>query len=186
MPLSPQTYAANPKTWRMFKTWISFYPGSVGIETPRLTLYRELGKLAINVYTQLLINTSIKLPHPPSGAVLSNNSLISGLQGALSYTPAIGQTPAYIFVSGHFYSTRDIKNPYSSKPVFSGGVLYDIPSGNPMIRAPKHEVLLDVVDLKTAIETALAAAVPASINYEIDKIDYLGLIFGKSGVHFPK
>lgn len=186
MAINPQTYAQNPKTWRSFKTWVSFYPSSVGASPPRLNVYRELGKLAVRIYDTMLANPILKLPTPPSGATLSNGSLISGLQGALSYTPAIGQSPAYVFVSGQFYSTRDIKDPYSSKPVFSGGVLYDIPSGNPMIRAPKLEVLDDIKDLKGAIDAAVAASVPSDITYQVDKIDYLGLIFGISGVHFPR
>ena len=103
MPINPQTYAQNPKNWRLFKSWISFYPKSYGVNTPRLTIYRELGKLSIALYNQLLINTSIKLPNPQGGAIDSNGSLVSGLQGALSYTPAIGQTPAYIYISGHFF-----------------------------------------------------------------------------------
>jgi len=178
MAINPQTTAQSPKNWRLFKSWISFYPQSYGVNTPRLTVYRELGKLAVALYNQFLINPLIKLPNPQGGAIDSNGSLVSGLQGALSYTPAIGQTPAYVYVS--------IKDPFSTRPVFSGGVLYDIPNGTTSYRAPKLEVLQDVKDLKEAIDTAVAAMLPTDMDYQLDKIDYIGVIFGLSGIHFPR
>ena len=186
MPINPQTTAQSPKNWRLFKSWISFYPQSYGVNTPKLTVYRELGRLAVALYDKLSLNPLIKLPNPQGGAIDSNGSLVSGLQGALSYTPAIGQTPAYVYVSGHYYSNRDIKNPFSTRPVFSGGVLYDIPNGTTSYRAPKLEVLQDVKDLKGAIDTAVTAMLPTDTDYQLDKIDYIGVIFGLSGIHFPR
>ena len=54
MPTNPQTYAQSPKNWRLFKSWISFYPKSYGVNTPRLKAYRELGKLATSLYDFML------------------------------------------------------------------------------------------------------------------------------------
>lgn len=185
MPVTP-TDAKSPKNWRLFKCWISLYPVSLGLEPPRLTLYKEVGRVAIDIYDQLKVHPAIKLPDPQGGAIDSTGSLVSGLNGALSFTPSIGKKAPYVYVSGHFYSERDTKNPFSFRPVFSGGVLYNIQSANPQLGNPKQEVLDDIKDLKGIIDTAVNTALStSSTNYEIDKIDYLGLIFGLSGVHFP-
>lgn len=185
MPVIP-TDAKSPKNWRLFKAWISLYPEPLGVEPPRLTLYREVGRLAIAIYDRLKVHSLLKLPDPQGGAIDSSGSLVSGLNGALSFTPSIGKKAPYVYVSGHFYSERDIKNPFSMKPVFSGGVLYNIQSANPQLGNPKQEVLDDIKDLKGIINTAVNDALSnTSTSYEIDKIDYLGLIFGISGVHFP-
>jgi len=187
MAVSPKTFAVNPKEWRVFKLWVTLTPLSTTLEAepPRLTVYREMGRLAAAAYNQLKNHPLIKLPEPPTSAVTSG-SIISGIVGSFNYTPQIGNNEPYIFVMGHFHSTRDIKNPYSMRPVYSGGVLYDIPNGYPSLRAPNPNVLEDVKDLKGIIGTEMSASLPVSVDYNIDKIDYLGLIFGTGGLHFPR
>lgn len=188
MAISPKTYAVNPKEWRVFKVWITLtpLPNNSDPNPPRLTIYREMGRLAAKAYEQLKNHPLIKLPNPPTSAVSSDGSLISGIVGAFNYVPQIGTNDPYIYVMGHFYSNRDIKNPYSTKPVYSGGILYDIPNGHPSLRAPKVEVLDDVRELKSIIAAEMATALPVSVDHNIDKIDYLGLLFGIGGLHFPR
>jgi hypothetical protein len=188
MAISPKTSAVNPKEWRAFKVWITVYPvtNRVNTEPPRLTIYREMGRLAVAGYEQLRDNALIKLPESPSSATTGRGSLISGLTGSFSYTPQIGNNEPYIYVMGHFHSVRDIKNPYSTKPVYSGGVLYDTQGGYPHIGPPNPNVLEDVKDLKGIIDTEMTASLPASVDYNVDKLDYLGIIFGAGGLHFPR
>ena len=52
MAINPQTAAQSPKNWRLFKSWVSFYSQAYGVKTPKLTVYRELGRLAISLYEQ--------------------------------------------------------------------------------------------------------------------------------------
>jgi hypothetical protein len=192
MATSPKTYAINPKEWRLFKTWVSLTPLSTftGDDIPRLGAYREMGNMAVKAYNQLRANALIKLPEPPASATTGAGSVISGLTGSFNYTPQIGNTPAYIFVEGHFHSTSDIKDPYSMKPVFSGGVLYDIPShspaNNPTMVAPNANLIADMVQLRGIIEADMTASLPSGVEHNVDKIDYLGIIFGTGGLHFPQ
>lgn len=188
MAISPKTFAVNPKEWRVFKVWITVtpLPNNLDPEPPRLTVYREMGRLAVRAYEQLRDNALIKLPEPPSSATTGRGTLISGTTGSMSYTPQIGNNEPYLYVMGHFYSNRDIKNPYSTRPVYSGGVLYDIPQGYPSLRAPNANVLEDVKDLVAIINSEMTASLPASVDYNIDKLDYLGLLFGIGGLHFPR
>ena len=188
MSASPKTFAVNPKEWRAFKVWITVnpLPNILDEEPPRLSLYREMGRLATTAYEKLRDNALIKLPQAASGATTGRGSLISGLAGSFSYTPQIGNNEPYLYVMGHYHSTRDIKNPYSTRPVYSGGVLYNIPNGHPSLRAPNPNVLKDVKDLRGIIDTEMTNSLPANVDYNIDKLDYLGLIFGCGGLHFPR
>lgn len=191
MATTPKIFAVNPKEWRVFKLWVSLtpLPSDLPNEYPkRLTVYREMGRLALSAYNQLGSNALIKLPEPPASATTSG-SLISGIVGSFNYTPQIGNTEPYIFVMGHYHSTRDIEDVYSTKPVFSGGVLYNIPSSspanNPTTVAPNPNVIADVIALKNIIDSEMATILPSDVEYNIDKIDYLGVVFGAGGLHFP-
>lgn len=188
MAISPKTSAVNPKEWRTFKVWITVnpLPNVTDPEPPRLTIYREMGRIAAAAYAQLKEHPLIKLPEPPSSTTTGQGSVISGLTGSFSYTPQIGNNEPYIYVMGHFHSDRDIKEPFSTRPVYSGGVLYNIPSGQPSLGNPNVNVLEDVKDLKAIIDNEMIASLPASVDYNIDKLDYIGLIFGVGGLHFPR
>lgn len=174
--------AANPSYWRPFKSWISFDIPRPELNTPRLVTYDQIGKLAQKIYQQLYVQEAIKLPQPPS----SFNSAVLPSSSSLNFTPSIGRKRPFVFVSGFYYSESDVKDPYSTKPVFSHGVLYNIPAGHMSFKNPKAEVLQDVKDLKEIIDAAVNDAVNGEYDYTIDKIDYLGLIFGLGGVHFPR
>lgn len=185
---TPKTIAASPKNWRPFKTWISITPQTnlVDVNPPRFTSYREIGRIASDAYNRLRNNAFIKLPEPQASAITSGGTLISGIAGSFGYTPQIGNNEPYIYIMGHYYSELDIENTFSKKPVFSGGVLYNIPVGYPSLGVPNVNVLQDVKDLKVIIDSEMTTALPVDVNYNIDKIDYLGVIFGVGGYHFPR
>jgi L-rhamnose isomerase len=186
--LNPKTYAVNPKNWRIFKVWISIQDTTYDEDPrpPRLTSYREMGRVCSNFYRKLSENNLIKF----SGAhgnfdlgpeVLQVNS------HELNYSPRIGNVDPYLYVSGHYYSTRVINDPYSTKPVFSGGVLYNIQdNSNPMVKAPAAELVEEVLEIKNIMTNAMDLTIPSYLSYTLDKIDYLGVIFGSRGLHFPK
>jgi len=187
MPTTPKVIAGNSKNWRLFKLWVTLNPLPDSAESypRRLTSYRSLGKLASKAFLKLAADPFIKLPNPSSSASTGNGSLISGITGSFSYTPRIGQQDPYIFITGHFYSDRDTKEPYSTRPVFSGGQLYHIPSSNSLLKPPSPNVLDDVKDLRVAIDTALDVVLPDEVQHKVSKIDYIGINFGIGGVHFP-
>lgn len=189
MAISPKTYAVNPKEWRLFRTWITIVPSTdISNDNPnRLVTYRHTGKVAAFIYNALRANAFIKLPDYPTDIISPSGSSLKGVKPYIGYTPRIGNKLPYIFLSGHFHSSREISDPYSTRPVFSGGVLYDIPTNRDMgVRAPNPNVVDDLKDLKLIISNSLDQLVDQQLGYNIDKIDYLGLIFGLGGLQFPR
>lgn len=186
MSTSPKTFAVNPSEWRLFRLWVALAPVSPeldGKSPPRLTAYRTVGRIGARAYEELREHPLIKLPEPP-GTSFGTEKTVKGIIGAFNYTPQIGNTMPHLHVSGHFYSDRMIGHPYSLKPVFSGGVLYNIPDNTSPMRAPDANVLADVAQLKEVIDEALTTAL-TDVSYNVDKLEYMGVTFGVGGLHFP-
>jgi hypothetical protein len=55
-----------------------------------------------------------------------------------------------------------------------------------MVRAPNSDLVSDVLDLKNIIISAMDDVINSYLSYTLDKIDYLGVVFGEKGLHFPK
>jgi hypothetical protein len=186
--LNPKTYAKNPKDWRLFKAWLSI-ENSMYEQSPRppvLGSYREIGRLASKFYYKLNESDFIKLPGIHKNINLGPE--VAQIDSSeLNYSPKIGSTLPYIFISGHYYSTRKIEDPYSTKPVLSNGVLYNINNNsNPMVRAPNADLIEDALELKNIINSAMSDVIDDYLSFVFDKFDYLGVVFGRRGLHFPK
>lgn len=186
--LNPKTYAVNPKEWRLFKAWLSI-DGTTYDDNPRppvLASYREMGRLCSKFYSKLNENDFIKFPGLHGNFDLGPD-VLQLYSHELNYSPKIGDRSPYVYVSGHFYSTRKIEDPYSTKPVLSNGVFYNIHNNsNPMVRAPNADLVSDILDLKNIIIGAIDDVIDSYLTYTLDKIDYLGVVFGERGLHFPK
>ncbi len=157
----------------------------------RFEYLRDLQKLAVLAYEAIRNIAGVNPAMPGGGHTqgLGDYNRRGGLggfaQGAAA-KPQIGAAPAQLMLTGFYESSLPNTPTHTDIQRFSGGEVYTGPAAHPSTGGPATSVNIEVADLKSDIEQALATTMPAGAVYEVFRIDYSGVVYGDKGHHFPR
>jgi hypothetical protein len=155
----------------------------------RFEYWRDMQKIATMAYEGLLSVASINIANPGGGQHTSNGGTQSGGMGGMTpgmaVKPQFGETPSLMSITG-FYDTSNANiQPQPEQQLISGGEVYTASRNNSWTNNPTAIINSQAASLKIAIENAINARLPGSIEFEVYRLEYSGVIFGNRGYHFP-
>jgi hypothetical protein len=149
---------------------------------------RELQTISRLVYTALSSITTINLAMPGSGQEASFGQFDSYTNG-LSITPQFGEQPPKLMITAFNLVTTDAisEQPEPQMTIISNGTTWTGYGGqHHWDSLPSTTTETEVKNLKTTLESAINASLPAVYDYKILAINYNGIKWGDRGFHFPK
>lgn len=174
--------------WVPFTAHIKIYPAFPG---KRFENWRDMQKIANLVYSGLetLVPSMISIASPGGGQHRSFGGTegggLSGLANGCAAKPQMGETPAQLMITGFFKSDLKNNQPHPELERIHAGEILLGPGAHGWEVNPESSVNDEVLTLKTAMEMAITAALPGTVDYKIFRIDYSGVIYGDRGYHFP-
>ena len=169
--------------WVPFTVYIKVVPES----GKRFERIRDLQKLSYMVYNALssLDPDTISIAKPGGGQASSNGQLSSHINGTGAKL-GFGQQPALLMLTG--FHKRSLNNNPTSEDytIISGNETYTGQRQHTWLSNPTTQTEEGVVELKSALDSAINSELPVSRFYSIYKLDYAGVIYGNKGLHFPQ
>jgi len=164
--------------------------GSTVMKSKRLEYWRDMQKLAVFAYEELIKQPSINIATPGGGQQTSASGFQYGGMGGMTpgtaVKPQIGQSPSQLMITGFYHSVAKNIQPYPEYTVFAGGEVLDGPGAHSWDSIPVVTINDEVADLKAVLIDALTLAFPAGIPFSIFRIDYSGIVYGDRGYTFPR
>lgn len=152
---------------------------------------QSMSKIASLVYDALQSESSINLAIPGGGQSPAFGD-INARHGFGNYTkgvatkPQIGASPAQLMIVGFYTSVEDNDQIWASHQLISGSTIYSGYSSNSALAVPTSTFNAEVKALRTLLNNTINTAIPATIEYEIFRIEYSGVVFGDKGFTFPR
>lgn len=155
----------------------------------RFGMWRDMQKISGLVYNGLIAESSINVAQPGGGQSGTSgnqeNGGIGWMVNGCSAKPQIGQNPAQLMITGFAQSNSNNIQPHPEKQLIHAGSVVTGPGSSPWQNNPVTTIDSEVSALKSVIEAAITAALPADISYEVFRLEYSGVIYGDRGYHFP-
>lgn len=157
----------------------------------RFEYLRDLQKLSVFAYEAIRNVSGVQTAIPGGGQSVSigdysrRGGLGSFAQGTAA-KPQIGASPAQLMITGFYQASGTPAPPHAEIQRISGGEVYAGAVAHSHVEGPTAAVNTAVAALKSGIEAALAATMPAGAVYEVFRIEYAGVVFGDKGYHFPR
>lgn len=149
------------------------------ISGKRFEQIRDLQKTASIIYDELISDADLTIATPGGG----QHRFGAGLGTAVK--PRIGLNLAQLTVTGYYAVNEKNFIPQPLRPMIHDGEFSEGYNGaNAWVNNPTSSTDGYVSSLKTKIETALTNA-GADPDWEVHKIEILGVIYGTNGHHFP-
>jgi len=157
----------------------------------RFEQIRDIQKLSILIYDEILSISGIQVALPGGGqsSQLSDINRRGGLGGYANGTAVklqMGESPAQLALTGFYEVNEANSQPWNDYQLISGGETLTGPGPHPCDAVPITSFNTNVKSLKNSFESAITAALPASIVWKIFRIDFGGAIYGDRGFHFPR
>lgn len=163
---------------------------STQVPKKRFEGIRELQRIATEMYSALVNNSTITLAEPGGGQEkriddLSKKSF-SSLSEGLAVKPGFGEGPAIATITGFHRPTASSAayNPYNEKMIFCAGATVTGPSNTLKTGAPTAQMSTDLAELIASVKSEFSA-LPSNVEYSIFKVEYCGVAFGHTGIHLP-
>lgn len=154
----------------------------------RFEKVRDLQKIAGYIYDGLQNVANTRFAQPGGGQHRSYSGIDYGALGGsipgCSVKPQFGNFPAQVMITGFYHANADNLQPHPEKTVISHNTTYTGPGSHLYESGPVATVHSELATLKAAMEVEITAALPASIDYTIYRIDYNNIVYGNRGIHF--
>lgn len=152
---------------------------------------RDLQKLSVLAYDEIAAITGVQVAIPGGGqaAQFSDINQRGGLGSYAQGTavkPQIGESPAQFMLTGFYEASGANAQPWADHQRIMGGETFTGPGPHAHDAVPTTAFTADVKALKTSLQAALTAALPASVTWQIFRIDFGGVTYGDKGFHFPR
>ncbi len=168
-----------------FTVYIEIFPTEPGKRTENV---RELQKFATYVYDSLDGITTINLAKPEGGGQTSAG-MPRGLTSACAVTPQIGEQPPKLMLTGFNLVSTDndsIQTEPTMTIIANGTTWTGYGGAHHFDQNPESTVTNEVKALKSILEAAITAGVPAVYEYSILSMEYNGIRWGYKGLSFPQ
>lgn len=157
----------------------------------RFEYLKSLAKFAVLVQNELESVSGLTVGTPGGGQNVSSSDIqhrggLGSYANGTAAKPQFGNAPAQLMFTGFYQSSNANVSAYADHQLFSGGEVYTGPGANTAMAVPTTTFANEVKALKTALETAVTAALPDGTAFEIFRIDYSGVVYGDKGYHFPR
>ena len=178
--------------WVPFTAHIRIEPryGSTVFKNKRFEYWRDMQKLAVFAYEELIKETSLNIANPGGGQQTSRsgfeNGGVGGMTPGTAVKPQIGQSPAQLMITGFQISTAQNIQPYPEYMVFSGGEILEGPGAHSWDSIPVKTINDEVAELKATLISALTTGFPPGTVFSVFRIDYSGIVYGDRGYTFPR
>jgi hypothetical protein len=175
--------------WVPFTAHIKIKPANPG---KRFEYWRDMQKIAGLVYEglQTIAPTTINIAEPNGGVSRNFGGTegggLSGYAYGTAAKPQFGHYPAQLMFTGFHKVEASNTQIHDDIQRFNAG---DVDAGAAQasnINNPKTAMENGLKALKSSLEAAITAALPAGAEYSVYSIDYSGVVYGNKGYHFPK
>lgn len=162
----------------------------VPIRGKRFEYVRDLQKIGVRVYDELITDSDLTLATPGGGQHASyggtNGAGWGGYAGGLAVKPQMGQIPAQLEITGFIASSAANDPVHPDTQLFHTGSAQEGQTGNHGWDAnPTSALSTLATSIKTKIETAVTAVL-GSTDWNVFRLDVAGVVFGDKGYHFPR
>lgn len=175
--------------WVPFTAHIKITPTNAG---KRFEYWRDMQKIANLVYEGLktISPSTINIAEPGGGQDRNfGGSVGAGLSGYAYGTaakPQFGNFPAQLMFTGFHNVSEQNTQIHDDIQRFNAGDVVEGAAVASNVNNPKTAMENNLKALKTALESAITAALPAGVTYKVYSIDYSGVVYGNKGYHFPQ
>lgn len=157
----------------------------------RFEYIRALQKISYLVYNAIAGLANIEVASPGGGQQQSfGGTDFGGWGGYVAGTaikPQFGETPAQLQLTGFYNVSADNSPPWSDEDlIHTNSAMSGQIGAHAWDATPQSTIDTEVLALKNALTVAIAAALPATIEFSIFRIDYSGIVYGDRGFHFPQ
>lgn len=154
----------------------------------RQEIWRDMQKIATNIYEVLTDINTIHLANPGGGQHTSRSGHdlggLGGMTAGMAVKPQIGQAPAQVMITGFYDSQAQNIQPHPEKQLIATNETWTGPGATPHLNNPVTTIDNEIITLKNDIENAITTNLP-NLDYEIFRLDYSGITYGDKGYHFP-
>lgn len=177
--------------WVPFTVHVRIEPrfGSTVSKNKRFEYWRDMQKLAVYAYDELVKDSMTNLANPGGGQHTSGSGFeyggMGGMMHGMAVKPQIGQAPSQMMITGFYHSSLKNIQPQPNYTVFHAGDAVSGPGAHAWESNPVAAVESEVAALKLRLENSLTAAFPAGIDFSIFRLEYSGIIYGDRGYTFP-
>ncbi len=154
----------------------------------RQEIWRDMQKIATNIYQALSGETTLHLANPGGGQHTSRSGHghggMGGMTAGMAAKPQIGEAPAQVMITGFYESQTPNIQPQPEKQLISTNEIWTGPGATPHLVNPVNTISNEVLACKNTIENAIMTDLP-NLEFEIFRLDYSGITYGDKGYHFP-
>lgn len=175
--------------WVPFTVHVKIIPAN---PDKRFEHVRDMQKIASMAYEGLeaLVPSVISIATPGGGQHTSIGGMqdggLGGMTPGLAVKPQFGETPAQMSITGFYNTTNANVQPQPTATRISGGEVFESSASQAWNNGPNAIIDTQVVALKSALDTAIGAALPSTVDYKIFRLDYSNVVYGDRGHHFPQ
>jgi hypothetical protein len=156
----------------------------------RFTYIRDLQKIAVDVFDELLNVSALNLAAPGGGQHKSYGGTggggLSGYADGFAIKPQIGEVPAQLQITGFYNDSAVPQQAHPNKQVLHTGTAQTGPAGgHTWLANPQSVTDTNAAAIKGLFETAMTTVLGAT-DWNVFRLEVSGTVYGDRGLHFPR
>lgn len=154
---------------------------------------RYAQRIAIQIYNELIVEDSINLAQPGGGQRSGFNLHdFANYSAGLQVKPQFGEAPAQLVITGFYITDSKVEQTYGNLSFLHAGAnVNGVVTGvaaqardSKEVTAVDSEVSALSAIFQTALDTVNATWTDANVS--LFRLNYKNILFGDSGIHFPR